>query len=198
MNWVDILVLVVLGLTALWGVKVGFLRMVVLLFMVVVGLALSSRIASPVGNILGLFTDNENFQTVGAFIAIYLALFIVGIILSTLLRTALNIVPLGGTANNVAGIVVGLILGFVLISGLLTGMQKFPVGGADKAIDQSPLGSLLADNFDVVLRGIKLIPGDWDKKASGVSSGIQGKVDDLKEDAKQKVPVSELDKLPKP
>ena len=198
MNWVDILVLVVWGLTALWGVKVGLIRMVVPLLMVVAGLALSSRIAGPVGNILGLFTDNENFQTVGAFIAIYLALFIAGIILSTLLRTALSIVPLGGTANNVAGLVVGLIVGFVLLSGLLTGMQKFPVGGADRAIAQSPLGSLMADNFGVVLRGIKLIPGDWDKKVGGVGSGIQGKVDDLKEDAKQKLPVLDLDKLPKP
>lgn len=195
MNWVDILVLVVWGLTALWGVKVGLIRMVVPLLMVVVALALSSRIAGPVGNILGIFTDNENFQTVGAFIAIYLALFIGGIILSSLLRTALNIVPLGGSANNVAGMVVGLIVGFVLLSGILTGLQKFPVGGAEKAIDQSPLGSLLADNFDVVLRGIKLIPGDWDEKAGDFGSDIQSKADDLKEGAKQRVPKPELDKL---
>ncbi len=192
MNWVDILVLVVWGLTALWGVKVGLVRMVVPLLMVVIGLALSSRIAGPVGNVFGLFTDNENFQTVGAFIAIYLVLFISGIVLSSLLRSALSIIPLGGTANNVAGMVVGIILGFVLLSGVLTGLQKFPVAGADETISQSPLGSFMADNFDVVIRGIKLIPGDWNDKVSDfggeIRGEIQGKVDDLKEGAQQPVP----------
>ena len=31
-------------------------------------------------------------------------------------------------------------------------------------IDESPLGSFLADHFDVVIRGVGLIPGDWDNE----------------------------------
>jgi hypothetical protein len=32
----------------------------------------------------------------------------------------------------------------------------------DVTIDESTLGTFMADQFDVVIRGIKLIPGDWD------------------------------------
>jgi hypothetical protein len=32
----------------------------------------------------------------------------------------------------------------------------------------------MADNFDVVLRGVKLIPGDWDEKVKeGVEKGVE-------------------------
>ena len=51
MNWVDIVVLVVWGLMALWGFKSGLIGMIVPLVVITLGLALSSRIAEPVGNL---------------------------------------------------------------------------------------------------------------------------------------------------
>ena len=172
MNWIDILVLVVWGGTSLWGFKTGIIRMVVPLVVVLVGLALSSRIAGPVGNLFSFISDNENVQTVAAFIAIFLALTIIGGVLSRLVKTAIGIIPLAGLANNLVGAAIGLLIGFVLLSGILTGLQKFPVGGVRETIEDSPLGTFLADNFDVVTRGIKLIPGDWNQKAKGLTSGL--------------------------
>ena len=64
MNWVDILVLVVWGLMALWGFKSGFIGMIVPLVVIILGLALSSRIAEPVGNLSGILTGLQHF-TVG-------------------------------------------------------------------------------------------------------------------------------------
>jgi hypothetical protein len=49
-----------------------------------------------------------------------------------------------------------------LISGVLTAIQKFPIRDLDQTIDESKLGIFMADQFDVVVRGVKLIPGDWD------------------------------------
>jgi hypothetical protein len=54
------------------------------------------------------------------------------------------------------------LVGFLLVSGVLTAIQKFPVRDLDVTIDESTLGTFMADQFDVVIRGIKLIPGDWD------------------------------------
>ena len=34
----------------------------------------------------------------------------------------------------------------------------------DDDIDESALGAFMADNFDVVIRGVRLIPGDWDNE----------------------------------
>ena len=82
MNWVDVLVLVVWGLTALWGFKSGLIGMIVPLVVIILGLALSSRIAEPVGNLFSFLSENENIQTVIAFIAIFIALLILSAWLS--------------------------------------------------------------------------------------------------------------------
>jgi uncharacterized membrane protein required for colicin V production len=178
MNWVTILVVVVWGITTFWGYRTGLIRMVVPLVVVLVGLALSSRIAGPVGNLFGFLTDNENAQTVLAFIVIFIALLILAAWLSSFLRTAIGIIPLAGLTNSLAGAAVGLLIGFVILSGILTGLQRFPVGNMREDIAESRLGTFLADNFDVVTRGIGLIPGDWNHRARDAAEDIQGRFGD--------------------
>jgi membrane protein required for colicin V production len=190
MNWVDILVLVGWGLVALWGFKVGLIRMVVPLVVVVVGLALSSRIAEPVGDFFSFISENENVQTVAAFIAILIVLLVIGALLSSLLRTAIGIIPLAGLVNNLAGAGIGILIGFIILSGLLTGLQKIPMGGIRADIAQSSLGTFLADNFDVVTRGFRLIPGDWDERVKGLTESLQEKINEFKKDATKAGPVS--------
>jgi len=164
MNWIDIAILVVWGITALWGFSAGLLQTVVPLISLVVGLALSSRIGDSVGNVFSGFTDNENAQTVGGFILVFGVLFIAGSVLGFMIRNVMRFIPLFGLANSMAGMAVGVLVGFLLLSGVLTGVQRFPVRDLDKTIDESALGTFLADNFDVVIRGAKLIPGDWDNE----------------------------------
>ncbi|MQG11389.1 MAG: CvpA family protein [SAR202 cluster bacterium] len=162
MNWVDIVILVVWGVTALWGYSAGILLILVPFVSLIVGLALSSRIGDSVGELFRVVTDNENAQTVAGFLLVFGVLFIAGGILSFMARRSLGIIPLFGFANSLAGMAVGLLIGFVLLSGVLTNVQRFPVRDYDETIDESALGAFLADNFDVVIRGVKLIPGDWD------------------------------------
>ncbi len=162
MNWVDIVILVVWGMTTFWGYSAGLLRILVPFISLIVGLALSSRIGDSVGELFSVVTDNENAQTIAGFLLVFGVLFIAGGILSFVARKALGIIPLFGFANSLAGMAVGLLIGFVLLSGVLTNIQRFPVRDYDETIDESALGAFLADNFDVVIRGVKLIPGDWD------------------------------------
>lgn len=162
MNWVDIAILVVWAGTASWGASMGLLQMGVHLLVVAVGLAISSRIAPTVGDLFSVVTDNENAQSAAGFIAVFLILFIAGGVVSFWLRMILGIIPFFGSFNKLGGLIVGVAVGFLLLSGILTGIQKFPIGDAEQTIDDSKLGSFLADNFDVVIRGIGLIPGEWD------------------------------------
>ena len=161
MNWVDVLVLAVWGIIALWGLAVGLLRMVIPLVVIAGGLALSSRAAEPVGNLFSPLTNNENSQTIAAFITIFVALFIVAAGVSFLLQTVMRVLPLSGLANRLAGMAVGILAGFVLLSGVLVGLQEYPVGQTREYIDGSTLGPLLANNFAVVIRRVGLIPGGW-------------------------------------
>ena len=162
MNWVDIAILVVWAGTASWGASMGLLQMGVHLVVVAVGLAIASRIAPTVGDLFSVVTDNENAQSAAGFIAVFLILFIAGGVVSFWLRMILGIIPFFGSFNKLGGLIVGVAVGFLLLSGILTGIQKFPIGDAEQTIDDSKLVSFLADYFDVVIRGIGLIPGEWD------------------------------------
>ena len=126
------------------------------------GVARSGRSGVSVGGLFSGGPDNANAQTLAGFALGFGVLFIAGGILSFMARRVLGIIPLFGFANSLAGMAVGLLIGFVLLSGVLTNIQRFPVRDYDETIDESALGSFLADNFDVVIRGVKLIPGDWD------------------------------------
>lgn len=164
MNWIDAVILVVWGITALWGFSAGLVQLVVPLGIVIAGLALSSRIADDVGNIFSRLTDSEDIQTIGGFVLIFLGLFIVGLVAGFLVRKVLGIIPLFGLANRLGGMAAGILVGFLLLSGVLTAVQRHPFQNMDERVDGSALGSFLADNFDVVIRGAKLIPGDWDDR----------------------------------
>lgn len=165
MNWIDLVILVVWALTSGWGYTAGLIQLVIPLVTVIVGLAVASRIGDSVGNVFSPFTDNADYQTIAGFILIFVGLFIVASIVGFVLRTVLRFIPLGGMVNNLAGLAAGLAIGFILLSGVLTGVQKFPFNdGVVEDIDDSALGAFLADNFDVVIRGVWLIPGDWDNQ----------------------------------
>ena len=169
MNWIDAVILVVWALTSGWGYTAGSIQLVIPLATVIVGLVVASRIAGSVGNIFSSFTDNEDHQTIGAFILVFVGLFIMASIAGFVLRTILQFIPLGGMANKLAGLAAGLALGFILLSGVLTGVQRFPFSdGLRENIDDSALGAFLADNFDTVIRGVGLIPGDWDNKLEDI------------------------------
>ena len=161
MNWIDAVVLIGWGVTAGWGFSAGLVRIIIPLIAVIVGLALSSRIAEDVGNIFSGLTDSEATQSIAGFILIFLGLFIISAIASFWVGMLVRFLPLFGFANKLAGMAAGLVIGFLLLSGVLTGVQRFS-DRMDDDIDESSLGSFLADNFDVVTRGVKLIPGDWD------------------------------------
>ena len=170
MNWIDIVILVVWGVTALWGFSSGLLKILVLFFSLVIGLALSSRIGDSVGELFSWLTDNENAQTIAGFLLILVVLFVAGGIISFMASKMLGIIPLFGLVNSLSGIAVGLLVGFLLISGVLTAIQKFPIRDLDQTIDESKLGTFMADQFDVVVRGVKLIPGDWDDELGKITN----------------------------
>ena len=170
MNWIDIVILVVWGVTALWGFSSGLLKILVPFFSLVIGLALSSRIGDSVGKLFSGLTDNENAQTIAGFLLILVVLLAAGGIISFMASKVLGIIPLVGLVNSLSGMAVGLLVGFLLISGVLTAIQKFPIRDLDQTIDESKLGTFMADQFDVVVRGVKLIPGDWDDELDKITN----------------------------
>ena len=185
MNWVDILILVVWGLTALWGFKSGLVGMLVPLVVIIAGLALSSRLAEPIGNLFSFLSDNENVQLVVAFIVIFLGVLFISAWLSTVLRSVVKFIPLAGMADRVAGLGVGLLIGFILLTGILTGLRSFPVGEVKEDINDSKLGTMMTDKFAVAVRAVGLVPGDWNEQAQGLKEGVQEKAGQFQDKIKR-------------
>ncbi len=185
MNWVDILVLVVWGLTVLWGYKTGFVGMLVPLVVIIAGLALSSRLAEPIGNLFSFVSANENVQLVAAFIAIFIAVLFLSAWLSSVLRSVVRFIPLAGMADRLAGLGVGLLIGFILLTGILTVLQRFPVGEVKEDINHSALGTFITDNFAVAVRAVGLVPEDWNEQAQGLKQGVQEKAGQFQEKLKR-------------
>ncbi len=185
MNWVDILILVVWGLTALWGFKSGLVGMLVPLVVIIAGLALSSRLAEPIGNLFSFLSDNENVQLVVAFIVIFLGVLFISAWLSTVLRSVVKFIPLAGMADRVAGLGVGLLIGFILLTGILSGLRSFPVGEVKEDINDSKLGTMMTDKFSVVVRAVGLVPGDWNEQAQGFKEGVEEKADQFQDKIKR-------------
>jgi uncharacterized membrane protein required for colicin V production len=167
MNWLDVVILVVWAITGLWGFRAGLLQMLVLLVMVGVGLALSSRLAQPLATILSSFTPNEDLRTIAAFIIIFVVLLVAAAAVSHVLGKMTKPLTFLGPFNRLGGIAMGLLVGFVVLSGVLSVAQRFPLGDVPASIDSSVLGAFLVDHFDVVIRAAKLVPTDWKLQGTG-------------------------------
>jgi|GEM_PF-275138 len=176
MNYVDVIVLILWGLAALWGYQTGLIQMVVPLLVVIGGLAMSTRLANPLGNMFAGFASNDNLQTIMGFAVIIIGLLIIAAILSFVLRFFLKIIPLAGLADRMGGAVIGIIVGFILLSGALVALDKFPLGVIQEDMDRSVMAKALGERFSVVIDAFNLIPDDWRQKAGDVRENVQDAV----------------------
>ena len=162
MNWLDIVILLVWALMAAWGGSVGLIAILFHLVTLAASLALASRVGPMLGDFFTPLSGREEVQTVAGFIVVFAVLFIIFAVISFMLRRVLGFVPFFGLGDRLGGMAIGVLAGFVLLSGLLVGVQQLRSAEVDENIDNSAFGSFLVGQFDVVIRGIKLIPGDWE------------------------------------
>ena len=167
MVWLDIAIVVVWAAAGLWGFFNGVLGLVLPFIGMAFGLALGSRYGETLGSIFSVITDNEDAQRLTGFLIIVVVCSVAGGILAFMTRSFLSVIPVANMANRLLGLAVGVILGFVLLSGIFTGLQRYPVNDVDVKIEDSKLAVFLADNFDTIIRGVRLIPSDWDDELKG-------------------------------
>ena len=123
------------------------------------GLALASRLQGKVAPLFENFTDSKNGPEMIALVVIFLLAIIAVFLVGSMLKGVFDKVSLGWV-DKVAGIVVGVIVAFAIGSAVLSSIQDYPILGIDDTIEASALGTFLADNFDIVLRGLRVVPTD--------------------------------------
>ena len=154
MSWLDIAVIVIIGIATLIGLKIGIIKAVLTLAGVIVGVLLAGRFYVALAERL-TFIPQETLAKVVAFAIILMVVVLIASIIAGVLKWLASIILLGWV-NRLGGALLGLIMGSILCGALLAMWTKFL--GISDPIAESALATFLLDRFPMVLA---LLPGDF-------------------------------------
>ena len=154
MSWLDIAVIVIIGIATLIGLKIGIIKAVLTLAGVIVGVLLAGRFYVALADRL-TFIPQETLARVVAFAIILIAVVLIASIIAGVLKWLASIILLGWV-NRLGGALLGLIMGSILCGALLAMWTKFL--GISDPIAESALATFLLDRFPMVLA---LLPGEF-------------------------------------
>jgi membrane protein required for colicin V production len=154
MNWLDILILITLVASVIGGLATGFMRGIVNLAGLILGIFLAGIYYGTVAGWLGFIHNADAANTV-AFIGIIAVVMIVAGLVGGLLHRIIAGILLGWL-DHLLGAVLGLLIGAVAWGALLAIWVKY--FNAD-AVSGSALAKILLDKFPLVLN---LLPSSFD------------------------------------
>lgn len=155
MNWLDIIIVILLTISAIGGLASGLIKSVFSLAGVIVGVVLAGRLYNAFAGYL-TFIPNENIAKIVAFIFIFLIVIIIATI-SGIIVTRIVSAMLMGCLNRLGGAVFGVLLGATFIAAILAIWVKY--AGGSSAVSGSAIAPFLLDRFPRVLA---LLPQEFD------------------------------------
>lgn len=155
MNWLDIVILVLLIISAFGGLMNGLIKSILSMVGLILGVVLAGRYYINLAGILG-FIPSENAAKVVAFIIIFVIILIIVTILGVILTNLVSAILLGW-ANRLAGAVLGVVVGAIFIAAILAIWVKYM--GASGSISGSTIAPFLLERFPAVLA---LLPNQFD------------------------------------
>jgi membrane protein required for colicin V production len=147
MNWLDIVIIIALVLSAFMGYKAGLIKMLFLLAGVIIGVVLAGQYVDSLALKLTFISD-VNLAGIVAFIIILLATLIVALILAFIVERLAHWALLGWL-DNLGGIVFALLLCAIFIGALLAMYLRYQ--GPSDTVTSSPIADFLLNKFWVVL-----------------------------------------------
>jgi membrane protein required for colicin V production len=118
MNFLDWILMIVIGASSIYGLAKGFIRAVVSILAVIIGLILASRLYSGVSPFLIKFGLDDPVLKVFSFLTFFGLIFIAIIVIGKKIHMFVQ-VNLLGSLNRVAGLGVGLAKGVIISSGII-------------------------------------------------------------------------------
>ena len=155
MNWLDIVILIIIGVCAFIGLRKGLIKAVLSLAGLIVGVVLAGRYFRPFSEHL-TFIPNETLARIAAFLIILIGVMVIATLLARLLKWAISAIMLGWV-DRVGGVMFGIFLGAMLCSAGLAIWAR--IAGTEGAISESIIARLLLDRFPLVLA---LLPDEFD------------------------------------
>jgi len=159
LNWLDIIILTVAGVSALVGARAGLVRALASVIGMALAILLASNFFREASTVFDVLLNSENASNILGFLLVFVVVLVISAIVGSNMRRVVNLMMLGWIDLG-GGLVLGVILAFALISPILSMVDSFPILGLDAIIVQSFFGSFLVEDFDVVLNSLKLLPDD--------------------------------------
>jgi len=153
-NWVDIVILIIIGISVFSGLKRGLVTSVLSLIGFILGIVLAGNFYKQLGNVLG-FISNEDVANIVAFIIILGLVMAAAAIIAGILKTILKAVMLGWV-DHLGGAVFGLLASVLTISALLAIVVKYT---DSSVITDSALAGFFLDKFPIIMG---FLPSEFD------------------------------------
>ena len=184
MNWLDIAIIIILGVLTLLGLKRGLIKSLVPLVGMLLAIFLAGRFYTSLAGRL-TFIDSEGLAKIVAFAIIVIAVFVVVFILGSMLRAIMQMVLLGWV-DRLGGAIFGLAIGWVICSVIVALLARYvalPVDlpeiarqelsnwvenwqalegirqSVNTVINESKIATFQLNSFPVILN---LLPGEFD------------------------------------
>ena len=158
MNWLDGVILAVLIWFIFAAFTAGFIREVVTIVSVILGVVLAGLFYERLADDIGTFIDSERAARIAAFLAIFGAVALAGQVAAMLLKETASLLMLG-TFDQLAGAIFGFAKGVVIIQVLLIVFATYPSLGLGPAISDSALSPLFIERAPILLR---ILPAEFD------------------------------------
>jgi membrane protein required for colicin V production len=154
MNWLDIVIIIALLLSAVSGLMNGLIKSLFSLAGLIIGIILARHYYTALAGYL-TFIPDLSAARIAAFVIILVAVGIVATILGALFTRIISTISLGWL-NRLGGAVFGVILGAVFIAAILSLWAKY---GGSSVVSDSALATLLVARLPLVLA---LLPAEFD------------------------------------
>jgi membrane protein required for colicin V production len=158
MNWLDIVIIVFLVITTFTGLSKGFIKTIIPLLGIILGVVLAGRFYGSVGDGLSTWLHSPSQANIAGFAIIFIAVVIVSLIIASLLSKFLSLLFLGWV-DTLGGAVLGFIIGGFVCGAIFTLITKYTFPGMQGTVHNSALASFFVDRFNMVL---PFLPREFD------------------------------------
>ena len=126
MNWIDIFLFVVLGLSILWGLRTGLLPAIFAVIGAFIGFSVAGNFADDVGGLLSPTQFTDSIITVAAYWLIILVSIAVMAKVASMVRPIMVVATLGtaGLADRLGGLALGTLIGLIAVSAVIVTMAR--------------------------------------------------------------------------
>ena len=164
MNWLDLIFLLIVGVSAVMGLKIGMIRATFTFLAIFVGIILGAQLSDNIAGLLSGVNANSTVALVLSYAIIISLSLVTAAIASEVVRKSIDILAMGW-ADKLAGVALGVVAGAVIPAAVIMGMAYLTYGSevgdrvATKILDSTLDPEKSKNRLQDGLRGSAMVGG---------------------------------------